>query len=110
MALILGLETSCDETAVALAEKPRIAAANKVDAMADKKALEKLRKHLKKIGVPLYPISAATGEGLPALLEAMWKEVGPMMPPPSEQETVRQRPSEADPSIDNPGDDGDGAA
>ena len=82
-----------DETAVALADKPRLAAANKIDAMADKKALDRLRRHLKKQGVPLFPISAATGEGLQPLLEAMWKEVGPLMPAPSEQETIRQAPS-----------------
>lgn len=64
-----------DETAVALSEKPRLAAANKIDAAADPKAIDRLRKHLKKAGVPLYPISAATGEGVPAVLEAMWKEV-----------------------------------
>lgn len=94
-----------DETAVALADKPRIAAANKVDAMPDKKALDKLKKHLKKAGVPLFPISAATGEGLQPLLEAMWKEVGPMLAPPSEQETVRLKPSEMNPPDDHPGDD-----
>jgi Fe2+ transport system protein B len=37
--------------------------------------LKKLAKHLKKLGVPLYPISAVTGEGVPALLEALWKQV-----------------------------------
>src|SRR5688572_3542675 len=94
-----------DETAVALADKPRIAAANKVDAMPDKKSLDKLKKHLKKAGVPLFPISAATGEGLQPLLEAMWKEVGSMLAPPSEQETVRLKPSEINPPDDHPGDD-----
>jgi GTP-binding protein len=94
-----------DETAVALADKPRLAAANKIDAMPDKKALDKLTRHLKKLGVPLFPISAATGEGLPPLLEAMWKEVAPLMPPPSEQETVRLKPSESRLPDDHPGDD-----
>ncbi|MDQ3170421.1 MAG: GTPase ObgE [Acidobacteriota bacterium] len=83
-----------DETAVALADKPRLVAANKIDAMPDPKALEKLKKHLKKKKVPLFAISAATGNGLQPLLEAMWKEVGPLLPPPSEQETVRLKPSE----------------
>ena len=88
---------SGDETAVALADKPRMAAANKLDAMADPKALEKLRRHLKKKKVPLFEISAATGEGLQPLLEAMWKAVAPLLPSPSEQETVRVRPSETVP-------------
>ena len=63
---------SGDETAEALAAKPQIAAANKIDALDDPGRLKSLTKHLKKHKVPLYPISAVTGEGLPALLEAMW--------------------------------------
>jgi GTP-binding protein len=64
-----------DDTAVVLAKKPRIAAANKIDAVDNLNRLRSLTKHLKKLGVPLYPISAVTGEGVPALLEAMWREV-----------------------------------
>jgi hypothetical protein len=30
---------------------------------------------MKKVNIPLYTVSAATGEGLPELLEAMWSEV-----------------------------------
>jgi GTP-binding protein len=58
--------------AEALATKPQIAVANKIDAMDDPERLKKLTKHLKKHKVPVYPISAVTGEGLPALLQAMW--------------------------------------
>ena len=64
-----------DDTAVVLSNKPRIAVANKIDALDDPDRLRKLTKHLKKLRVPLYPISAVTGEGIPALLEAMWREV-----------------------------------
>ena len=64
-----------DDTAVMLADKPRIAAANKIDAIDDPDRLKKLTKHLKKLKVPLYPISAVTGEGVPQLLEAMWKQI-----------------------------------
>jgi|SoiMethySBSTD1v2_1073268.scaffolds.fasta_scaffold04343_11 GTP-binding protein len=66
---------SGDETAVSLADKPRIAAPNKIDALDDPSRLRKLQAHLKKLKVPSYPISAATGEGIPALLEATWREV-----------------------------------
>ena len=72
-----------------------------------RRALEKLRKHLKKKKVPLFAISAATGEGLQPLLEAMWKEVAPLLPPPSEQESVRPKPSAFAPPPDHP-DEGDG--
>jgi len=71
---------SDDQTAGALARKPHLAAANKIDALDDPDRLKKLKRHLKKRKVPLFEISAATGEGVPALLEAMWREVAP--PPP----------------------------
>jgi GTP-binding protein len=64
-----------DDTAVVLANKPRIVAANKIDALDDPERLRKLTRYLKKLKVPLYPVSAVTGEGIPALLEAMWREV-----------------------------------
>jgi GTP-binding protein len=64
-----------DETAVKLSAKPRLVAANKIDALDDPDRLKRLRKHLKKLDVPLFPISSATGEGLQPLLEAMWREV-----------------------------------
>ncbi|MGH9314464.1 MAG: GTPase ObgE [Vicinamibacterales bacterium] len=56
-------------------EKPRLAAANKIDALDDPSRLERLEAHLRQVGVPCYPISAVTGEGVPALVEAMWREV-----------------------------------
>ena len=64
-----------DASAVALADKPRLAAANKIDAIDDPERLAKLEQHLRERGVPLYPISAVTGEGVDALVEAMWHEV-----------------------------------
>jgi GTP-binding protein len=66
---------SGDEIPVALADKPRIAAANKIDAQDDPERLQRLRAHLDQLGVPLYPISSVTGEGVPVLLDAMWREV-----------------------------------
>jgi GTP-binding protein len=64
-----------EDVTESLDAKPQIAAANKIDAMDDPARLEKLKKHLKKKKIALYPISAVTGEGLPALLEAMWNAV-----------------------------------
>jgi GTP-binding protein len=58
-----------------LADKPRIAAANKIDALDEPDRLERLARRLSALDVPLYPISAVTGEGLPALVEAMWQKV-----------------------------------
>ncbi len=58
-----------------LATKPQIAAANKIDAMDDPSRLERLREHLTERGIPLFPVSAVTGEGMAPLLEAMWREI-----------------------------------
>src|SRR5262245_7464593 len=56
-----------------LQDKPVIVAANKIDALDDPERLERLRSHLQRAGIPLYPVSAATGDGLSLLLEAVWK-------------------------------------
>jgi len=56
---------------VVLSQKPRIAVANKIDALDEPERLKKLTKHLKKLKVPLYPISAVTGEGLNELKYAI---------------------------------------
>jgi GTP-binding protein len=56
-------------------DKPIIAAANKIDALDDPERLAALSAHVRSLGVALYPVSAATGEGLDRLLEAIWREV-----------------------------------
>jgi GTPase len=66
---------SDDPHAGVLAKKAMIAAANKIDALDDPDRLKRLKQHLKKKRIPFYAISAATGEGVPELLEAMWREV-----------------------------------
>lgn len=68
-------EGTGEDTAESLATKPQIAAANKIDALDDPARLAALTKHLKKKKVPLFPISAVTGEGLQPLLQAMWTAV-----------------------------------
>jgi len=64
-----------DATGERLAEKPVIVAANKIDALDEPERLERLQAHLDTQNVPLFPVSAAAGEGLPALLESVWREV-----------------------------------
>jgi GTPase len=64
-----------DASGERLVDKPMIAAASKIDALDDPDRLTRLQQHLESAGVPLYPISAATGEGLDRLLEAIWREV-----------------------------------
>ena len=58
-----------------LAQKPVIAAATKIDALDEPERLASLQQHLARLGVPLFAVSAATGEGMDALLEAVWQQV-----------------------------------
>ena len=58
-----------------LADKPQLVAANKIDALDEPARLEGLQDYLRERGIPLYAVSAATGQGLDALLEAVWREV-----------------------------------
>lgn len=69
-----GRSTESD-TAGLLAAKPQIVAANKMDALDDPDRLDSLRRWLEPRGIALYPISAATGDGLDDLREAIWKAV-----------------------------------
>jgi GTP-binding protein len=64
-----------DSTGERLQDKPVVVAANKIDALDDPARLEQLREHLQRADIPLYAVSAATGEGLPLLLEAVWKKL-----------------------------------
>jgi GTP-binding protein len=66
---------SDDDQLGALAKKPQLAAANKIDALDDPSRLDRLKRHLKKKRVPLIEVSAATGQGIPTLLEALWRQV-----------------------------------
>ena len=57
----------------ALAQRPQLIVANKMDVPAAAAHLKRAR--VKHKGRRMYPVSCATGEGLPALLEATWKLV-----------------------------------
>jgi GTP-binding protein len=57
----------------ALAARPQIVAANKIDAVADRAGIVPLERRASELGLPVYRVSGATGEGVPALLEAMWR-------------------------------------
>ena len=64
-----------DASGERLAEKAVLVAANKIDALDEPERLERLRAHLQQRGIPLYAVSAAAGDGLAPLLEAVWREV-----------------------------------
>jgi GTPase len=78
----LALFPGRDESGERLADKPVIVAATKIDALDDPDRLRRLEQHLQSLGIPLYPVSAATGEGLDRLLEAIWSTVAAREPQP----------------------------
>jgi GTPase len=57
----------------ALAAKPQIVAANKMDALDDPSRVAALETRAAELGLPLFRISGATGVGVSSLLEAMWR-------------------------------------
>jgi GTP-binding protein len=77
--------------------KPQITVANKIDALDEPDRLKRLKAHLRKKKLPLLEISAATGDGVDALLEAMWKAIA--SPKPSR---ARVRRTEAADALDAP--------
>ncbi len=56
-------------------ERPQIVAANKIDAIDDLDRLARLRAKAAEWGLAVFEISAVTGQGVPALLEALWREM-----------------------------------
>ena len=61
----------------ALAAKPQIVAANKIDALGSHRgaAVAELKRRAARLDLPFLQISGATGEGVPELLEAMWRRL-----------------------------------
>jgi GTP-binding protein len=64
-----------DPDALPLAARPQMVAANRIDILEDAARLEALRARAEGLGLPFFPISAVTGEGVDALLEALWPHV-----------------------------------
>jgi GTP-binding protein len=71
LALFPGRDASGEQ----LKDKPMLVVANKIDALDDPDRLARLRALVASVGMPFYSVSAATGEGVPALLEAAWREL-----------------------------------
>ena len=59
-----------------IAKRPQIIAANKIDAIyaGDEDPIEKIRKEFEPQGIPVYPISAVSGQGVKELLYAVLTE------------------------------------
>jgi GTPase len=55
--------------------RPRVVALNKIDTDEGAELIRETRRALRKRNIPLFPISAVTGEGTEALLEALWRRL-----------------------------------
>ena len=58
-----------------LAAKPQLVSATKTDTVVDPTDLDRVAVRAKELGLQFFPISAVTGSGVPALLEAMWQQL-----------------------------------
>lgn len=58
-----------------LLEKPELVVANKIDAVDDPARVSALEARARSLDLPFFRISAVTGEGVPALLEAAWPHI-----------------------------------
>ena len=76
----------------AVAAKPQIVAANKIDALDDPSRLERLEKHVRSLDLPFHRISGATGDGIPTLLEAAWRQIAAVRAAAAEELMVAPEP------------------
>jgi GTPase len=58
-----------------LLEKPELVVANKIDAVDEPQRITALEARAQTAGLPFFKISAVTGEGVAALLEAAWPHI-----------------------------------
>ena len=58
--------------AAALAAKPQLVAANKMDAVDDDTRVTALERRASELRLPFFRISGVSGAGVPDLLQAMW--------------------------------------
>ena len=59
----------------AVAAKPQIVIANKIDALDDPTRVERLEQRVRALGLPFQRLSGVTGEGVDTLLEAAWRQI-----------------------------------
>jgi GTP-binding protein len=58
-----------------LIDKPHLVAANKMDAVDEPDRVERLEQRARDLDLPFFRVSAVTGEGVSALLEAAWPHI-----------------------------------
>jgi GTPase len=63
-----------------LLAKPQLVVANKIDALDEPERVVALERRAKELNLPFFQISAVSGEGLPRLLEVVWRHLRPRQP------------------------------
>jgi GTP-binding protein len=80
-----------------LARKPQLVAANKIDLPEARERLAPFQAAMARRGVPVFPVSAATGEGLGPLLDAVAQVLsGGALPSLGRVDRPRRRPKASD--------------
>ncbi|MEY3344494.1 MAG: GTPase ObgE [Actinobacteria bacterium] len=98
---VIEKELALYEAEIPLANRPRIIALNKIDLPDGEAMAEMVKSNLQGRGYKVFPVSAATREGLPALLNAMAEAISSFR---SQQEVVeRTRIVLTPPAIDDSG-------
>ena len=64
-----------DASGEKLSDKPVLVAANKIDVLDDPDGWHDSKRNVRRQGLSVFPVSAVTGEGLPRLLEAVWRRI-----------------------------------
>lgn len=67
-----------------LATRPQLIVANKMDLVESQENLPRVIEYMEKLGHKVYPVSAATGEGLPELMQVSSKLLQEYVEPPEE--------------------------
>ena len=83
-----------------VAAKPQIVAANKIDAIDDEARVKALERHVRKRKLQVMRISAVTGDGIAALLEAAWREIAAVRTLEGEAQTAATQQPPEDAGID----------
>jgi GTP-binding protein len=84
----------------AVARKPQIVAANKIDAVDDEARVKALERHVKKRRLPFHRISGVSGDGVDALLEAAWRQIAAVRVGDAQERETAAYAAEADTGID----------
>jgi GTP-binding protein len=75
-----------------LLKRVRMVAGNKIDIPAARERVSEVKKYFNEKGIPFFPISAATGEGIDSLLYALADEVSKNLPEVVLPEPTVERP------------------